>query len=75
MQFVTDSGTDLFLTPEQLSDLNIQIVPLKVTLDGKSYQEGVDIQPDEFYRLLAAPALLRSNRLMSSNCMRPGIMS
>jgi DegV family protein with EDD domain len=66
MQFVTDSGTDLFLTPEQLSDLNIQIVPLKVTLDGKSYQEGVDIQPDEFYRLLAASDDLPTTSLPSA---------
>jgi len=29
-------------------------VPLIVTLEDKSYREGVDIQPEEFYRLLAA---------------------
>jgi len=34
--------------------LNIHVVPLVVTLDGKSYREGVDIQPGEFYSLLAA---------------------
>ena len=54
MQIVTDSGTDLGLPPEQVADLNIHIVPLIVTLDGKSYREGVDIQPEEFYRLLEA---------------------
>jgi len=54
MQIVTDSGTDVWLPPEQLAELNIHIVPLIVTLEGKSYREGVDIQPDEFYRLLAA---------------------
>jgi DegV family protein with EDD domain len=53
MQIVTDSGTDLWLPPEQAAELNIHIVPLVVTLDDKSYLEGVDIQPDEFYRLLA----------------------
>jgi len=52
MQIVTDSGTDLGLSPEQASELNIHIVPLTVTLEGKSYREGVDIQPGEFYRLL-----------------------
>jgi len=35
-------------------DVDIHIVPLTVTLGGKSYREGVDIQTDEFYRLLAA---------------------
>jgi DegV family protein with EDD domain len=37
-----------------MTELNIHIVPLVVTLDGKSYREDVDIQPDEFYPLLAA---------------------
>jgi DegV family protein with EDD domain len=54
MQIVTDSGTDVKLSPEELADLNIHIVPLVVTLDEKTYHEGVDIQPQEFYALLAA---------------------
>jgi DegV family protein with EDD domain len=54
MQIVTDSGTDLSLSPEQVAELNIHVVPLIVTLEGKSYREGVDIQPGEFYGLLAA---------------------
>jgi len=54
MQIVTDSGTDLCLSPEQEVELGIHVVPLIVTLEGKSYHEGVDIRPDEFYRLLAA---------------------
>ena len=53
MQIVTDSGTDLWLPPEQAAELNIHTVPLIVTLEGKSYREGVDIQPQDFYRLLA----------------------
>jgi DegV family protein with EDD domain len=54
MQIVTDSGTDLCLPPGQVAELNVHVVPLIVTLEGESYREGVDIQPDEFYRLLAA---------------------
>jgi DegV family protein with EDD domain len=54
MQIVTDSGVDVILPPGQLAKLNIHVVPLSVTLDGKSYREGVDIEPGEFYRLLAA---------------------
>ena len=54
MQIVTDSGTDLWLSPEQAKELNIHTVPLVVTLDGKSYKEGVDIEPKDFYDLLAA---------------------
>ena len=54
MHIVTDSGTDLWLPPEQAAELGIHIVPLIVTLEGRSYREGVDIQAEEFYRLLAA---------------------
>jgi DegV family protein with EDD domain len=54
MQIVTDSGTDLSLSSEQQSSLNIHVVPLTVTLDEISYQEGVDIQPEDFYPLLEA---------------------
>jgi len=52
MKIVTDSGTDLSLSTEEQSSLNIHVVPLTVTLDEKSYKEGVDIQPEDFYSLL-----------------------
>ena len=52
MHIVTDRGMDL--APEQLAGLELHPVPLTLTLDGKSYRSGVDIQPDEFYRRLSA---------------------
>jgi DegV family protein with EDD domain len=52
MQIVSDRGMDL--APEQMAGLDIHLVPLTLTLDGKSYRSGVDIQPAEFYRLLSA---------------------
>jgi DegV family protein with EDD domain len=52
VQIVTDSGTDTMLTPEQLKDLNVHIVPLVVSLAGSSYKEGIDITPEKFYPLL-----------------------
>jgi DegV family protein with EDD domain len=54
MQIVTDSGTDLRLNAGEEEGLNIHTVPLTVTLDGKSYREGVDIQHKDFYDLLEA---------------------
>jgi DegV family protein with EDD domain len=54
MQIVTDSGVNLVLPPEQLAKLNIHVVPLLVTLNGKTYREGIDIETNEFYRLLAS---------------------
>lgn len=52
MQIVTDGGMDL--APEQLAGLDVHYVPLTFTLDGRSYVSGVDVQPDEFYQLLAS---------------------
>jgi DegV family protein with EDD domain len=52
MQIVTDSGTDLNLSKDELTDLNIHVVPLNVRLGGQTYREGVDIQPADFYPLL-----------------------
>ncbi len=52
LKIVSDRGMDL--APEQLVGLNIHLVPLTFTLDGKTYRSGVDIQPDEFYKLLGA---------------------
>ncbi|MEA3334688.1 MAG: DegV family protein [Chloroflexota bacterium] len=54
MQIVTDSGTDVQLPEDELAELNIHVVPLTVTLDGKSYREGIDIHPRDFYDLLEA---------------------
>jgi len=60
VKIVTDSGTDLLLSPDVLGELDIHIVPLVVTLEGQSYREDVDIQPAEFYRLLAGTESLPS---------------
>lgn len=50
MQIVTDSATDTHLLEEQ--NLGVHIVPLKVTLDQKSYRDGIDLTPDQFYGVL-----------------------
>jgi len=67
MQIVTDSGTDLSLSPEQRAELNVYIIPLVVTLGGKSYLENVDIKPKEFYPLLEA-----SDELPTTSQPSPG---
>ena len=54
MQIVTDSGVDTYLSPQQMVELKVHSVPLVVTLEGASYREDLDIQTEEFYRLLAA---------------------
>lgn len=52
MHIVTDSGTDLGLSPDELAAMKIEIIPLVVQLDGQTYQEGIDIDPASFYELL-----------------------
>ena len=50
MHLVTDRAADL--TPAQLEGLDVHFVPMTITLEGKSYSGGIDLQPAEFYALL-----------------------
>ncbi|HEV2027238.1 MAG TPA: DegV family protein [Candidatus Dormibacteraeota bacterium] len=47
---VTDSTSDL--PPQLTSSRSITVVPLTLNFEGKTLLDGVDIQPDEFYRRL-----------------------
>lgn len=53
MQIVTDTGMDLYLPQEEMPAMPIHIVRHAITLDGKTYRSGEDIQSEELYRLLA----------------------
>lgn len=44
---VTDSTA--YLSNEEVAANSIKVVPIPVIIDGKSYQEGVDITTSEFY--------------------------
>src|SRR5436190_18504197 len=45
--FCTDSNAQL---PQDLVErYGVQVVPLTVTVDGESFREGVDLDPDGFY--------------------------
>ncbi len=50
MQIVGDTAADIF--PEQMAGLNITLVPLTFTLDGKVYRGGVDVDSEGFYQML-----------------------
>ena len=50
MQLVTDTVADL--TPTQLAELDVHFIPLTLTLDGKTYRSGIDLNSAEFYSLL-----------------------
>ncbi|AVK99885.1 DegV family protein [Pediococcus inopinatus] len=47
---VTDSTC--YLTDKEIADNHITVVPIPVVIDGKSYDEGVDITTEEFYQKL-----------------------
>jgi DegV family protein with EDD domain len=55
---VTDSTADV---PHELAgQRGITVVPLTVSMDGESYLDGVDIQPDAFYARLAVHGAMAS---------------
>jgi DegV family protein with EDD domain len=50
MQIVTDRGSDF--SPAQLAGLDIHFVPMRLTLDGKTYSSGEDLSAEAFYDLI-----------------------
>jgi DegV family protein with EDD domain len=54
MQIVTDTGADMYLTPELMPEIPIHVVPHTITLDGISYRSGVDISAAELQLKLMA---------------------
>jgi DegV family protein with EDD domain len=45
--------------PQEISgQLPISVIPLTLILNGKTYRDGVDIMPDEFYRLMSTTSSL-----------------
>lgn len=51
VSIVTDSTA--YLPQEFIDSLGISVVPLSLNWDGKTYRDGIDILPDEFYTRLA----------------------
>jgi len=52
MKIVTDSGADLSF--EECQKIGVTMVPLKVEVNGVSYQAGIDIDSEKFYDLMDA---------------------
>lgn len=55
---ITDSTSDIDL--KYAKELNVEVVPLKVIIDGKEYKDRIDLQPEEFYDLLVNSQTLPS---------------
>lgn len=56
IKIITDSTSDIDVA--YAKELNIDIVPLKVIIDGKEYKDRIDLQPDQFYNLLEESEVL-----------------
>jgi DegV family protein with EDD domain len=53
---VTDSTS--YLPQNYIDEYGISVVPLTLNWEGKSYRDGIDIKPDEFYTRLAKSSTL-----------------
>lgn len=65
IHIVTDSTCDL--TKEEVAQHGIHIVPLTIQIDGKTYTDGVDIEPQSFLS-----AMKNSENLPKSSQPAPG---
>jgi len=54
IHIVTDSTA--CLPPGYAEEHNVTVIPLKVSVDGEYFRDGIDIANDEFYRRLVAGA-------------------
>lgn len=50
IRILVDSSSDY--TMEEINKNGFYFVPLNISLDGKHYQDGVELKPDDFYELL-----------------------
>ena len=51
-----DSACDL--SPELVERFSVKIYPMHVVLEGKTYDDGVDVTPDDIYRLYEEKKIL-----------------
>lgn len=51
LRILIDSAADYL--PADAARKNIEFIPLTVTMDDVSYQDGIDLTPDEYYEKLA----------------------
>ena len=58
IKIITDSTSDIDL--KYAKELNVEVVPLKVIIDGKEYKDRIGLQPEEFYDLLVNSQTLPS---------------
>ncbi len=52
IRIILDSSADY--SAEELNALNMELVPITITMDGKSFRDGIDITKDTFYEMLTS---------------------
>jgi DegV family protein with EDD domain len=62
---LTDSTA--YIPQEYLDSLPIEVIPLSVIWDGKTYRDGIDLTPKEFYTRLAKSSSLPTTSQVSVN--------
>jgi len=50
VRIITDSTSDV--RPAEWAELGVSVLPLTVTINGKSYQDGIDLSNDTFFEML-----------------------
>lgn len=68
IKLFADSTCDL--SDEVLEKYNISIAPLSILINGKAYKDRVDIQPEEFYKLLPTLEKLPTTGMPSPSIFR-----
>ena len=51
MIIVTDRAADL--APDQINSLNVHFASLRITLNDRTYESGIDLDSETFYKMLA----------------------
>lgn len=65
MHIITDSAFDTTWTQEQLQSSNIHVLPQWILFDGKSYRNGIDIQAQDLYAMMAGGKLFPTTSMPS----------
>ncbi len=56
VRIITDSTSDFPL--EQAQELGVRVIPMQLNIDGEVYRDGLDMEPETFYDLLAQAKIL-----------------
>ncbi len=60
VRIVTDSSSNFW--PGEARELNIEVIPLFVRIDGEGYRDGLDITPSEFFAKLSPSSKLETSQ-------------